>query len=364
MSETARSIKPLEGIRVLDFSRILSGPMGTMVLADLGAHVIKVEDLEGSDVTRHNPPYVNGESHYFLSLNRNKESLSIDLKKPEGRAIALALVEQSDVVVENFRPGVADRIGLGYQALSALNPGLVYCSVSGFGQTGPLRDKTAYDLVIQAMTGAMAVTGEPDRPPVKMGLPLADELSAMFSVIGILAALQKRARTGRGSYLDVSMFDVGVSLLSYMANIYFATGESARRLGSRHPTIYPYNAFQTRDGHIVVAAFTQAFWRKFCKAVGRDDLPADSRFVTFAGTTAALQGRQYGQRAENAAGEVAGRQPDAHRRTPFFAGDGHGAGHRLVDQVEGDLVRQRPGLAIAGDRALDDARIDATQFGA
>ena len=283
MSDAMHSIKPLDGIRVLDFSRMLSGPMGTMVLADLGAHVIKVEDLEGSDTTRHNPPYVNGESHYFLSLNRNKESLAIDLKTPAGLEIALRLVEQSDVVVENFRPGVADRLGLGYAALSKLNPRLIYCAVSGFGQTGPLRNKTAYDLVIQALTGAIAVTGEADRPPVKMGLPLADELSAMFATIAILAALEKRERSGRGTYLDISMFDVGVSLLSYMATVYFATGESAQRLGSRHPTIYPYNAFQTADGYIVVAAFTQVFWRKFCKVVGREDLPEDPRFANFAG---------------------------------------------------------------------------------
>jgi formyl-CoA transferase/CoA:oxalate CoA-transferase len=256
--------------------------MGTMFLADLGAHVIKVEDLEGSDTTRHNPPYVGGESHYFLSLNRNKESIALDLKHPQGREIALRLAAQSDVVVENFRPGVADRLGMGYRALSALNPGIIYCAISGFGQTGPLREKTAYDLVIQALTGAIAVTGEPDRPPVKMGLPLADELSALFSAIGILGALEKRERTGRGAYLDISMFDTGVSLLSYMANVFFATGESAQRLGSRHQTIYPYNAFQTQDGYIVVAAFTQAFWRKFCAVLGCEGLPADPRFASFA----------------------------------------------------------------------------------
>lgn len=277
------STKPLAGLRVLDFSRVLSGPMGTMFMADLGAHVIKVEDLLGTDTTRHNPPYIGGESHYFLSLNRNKESLALDLKHPEGKEIALRLAAQSDIVVENFRPGVADRLGLGYEALSKLNQGIIYSSISGFGQTGPLRNKTAYDIVIQALTGAIAVTGEPDRPPVKMGLPLADELSALFSTIGILAALEKRERTGRGTYLDVSMFDTGVSLLSYMANVYFATGESARRLGSRHQTIYPYNAFQTQDGYIVVAAFTQAFWRKFCGVLGREDLPSDPRFGSFAG---------------------------------------------------------------------------------
>ena len=255
--------------------------MAGMVLADMGAHVIRVEDLGGSDVTRHNPPYINGESHYFISLNRNKESLALDLKRPEALEIALRLVEQSDVVIENFRPGVADRLGLGYEALSKINPSIVYCSVSGFGQTGPLKNKTAYDLVIQAVTGAMAVTGEAGRPPTKMGLPLADELSAMFAAINILAGIERRDRTGRGSYLDVSMFDVGVSLLGYMGTVYFATGEQAARLGSSHQTIYPYNAFPTRDGHIVVASFTQAFWRKFALAIGRPDLPDDLRFATF-----------------------------------------------------------------------------------
>lgn len=277
-----RGIKPLAGLRVLDFSRVLSGPLGTMFLADLGAHVIKIEDLDGTDTTRHNPPYVGGESHYFLSLNRNKESLALDLKHPEGLEIALRLAEQSDVVIENFRPGVADKLGIGYDALSKLNPRIVYSSISGFGQTGPLRNKIAYDIVIQALTGAIAVTGEPDRPPVKMGLPLADELSALFSTIGVLAGLEKRERTGRGCYLDVSMFDTGVSLLSYMANVYFATGESAQRLGSRHPTIYPYNAFQTQDGYIVVAAFTQVFWCKFCGVIGQEGLPSDPRFRSFA----------------------------------------------------------------------------------
>ncbi len=282
MSETTRGFKPLEGIRVLDFSRVLSGPMATMVMADLGAHVIKVEDLEGSDVTRHNPPYVNGESHYFLSLNRNKESVALDLKKPEGLEIVRSLAAQSDIVVENFRPGVAGRIGIGYEALSRINPRLVYCSISGFGQTGPWRDKTAFDLVIQALTGAVAVTGEPDRPPVKMGLPLADELSGMFCTISALAALEQRERTGRGAYLDTAMYDVGTSLLAYMANVYFATGEQAQRLGSRHPTIYPYNAFETGDGHIVVAAFTQVFWRKFSRVLGREDLADNPRYATFA----------------------------------------------------------------------------------
>lgn len=253
-----------------------------MVMGDLGAHVIRVEDLEGSDTTRHNHPFINGESHYFLSINRNKESIAIDLKTDAGREIALDLVRQADVVVENFRHGVARRLGLDYAALSSINPGLVYCSVTGFGQTGPWRDKTAYDLVIQAVTGALSVTGEPGRPPAKMGLPLADEMSSLYAGIAILAGVELKQRTGKGCYLDMSMFDAGISMLSYMASIYFATGDSPQALGSAHPTIYPYNAFETSDGYIVVAPFTNAFWRKFCVVIGKTELSEDARFRSFA----------------------------------------------------------------------------------
>jgi len=272
---------PLKKLRVVDFSRMLSGPLSTMILGDLGAHVIRVEDLEGSDTTRHNHPFVKGESHYFLSLNRNKESIAIDLKTEEGLKIAQDLVRQADIVVENFRHGVAKRLKLDYPTLKQLNPRLVYCSITGFGQTGPWRDKTAYDLVIQAVTGALSVTGEAGRPPAKMGLPLADEMSSLFAGIGMLAGLERRERTGLGCYLDMSMFDGGISMLSYMANIFFATGESPQALGSAHPTIYPYNAFATADGYIVVAPFTNAFWRKFCATMGRPDLAENPRYKSF-----------------------------------------------------------------------------------
>ena len=273
---------PLEGLRVLDFTRVLSGPLATMLLADLGAEVIRVEDIEGSDITRHNHPFVGGESHYYLSLNRNKRGISVDLKSQEGRALMRDLALKSDVLIENFRPGVIDRLGLGARDLHPHNPRLIIANLSAFGQDGPWRDKTAYDLVIQALTGAMAVTGEPGRPPVKTGLPLADEMTGLFAVIGILAALEKRDREGVGSVLDVGMYDVGVSLLSYIANIFFATGKSAPPQGSAHPTIYPYNAFKVKDGHIVAAPFTQAFWRNFCGVIGRPDLPAEERFRNFA----------------------------------------------------------------------------------
>lgn len=275
--------KPLSGVRVVDFSRMLSGPFATMILGDLGAEVIRVEDLAGSDTTRHNHPFVNGESHYFLAFNRNKRSISVDLKTKEGHEIAEKLVSRADVVVENFRYGVAKRLNLDYETLAAINPRLVYCSITGFGQTGPWRDKTAYDLVIQALSGALSVTGEEGRPPAKMGLPLADEMASLFAGIAVLAGLERRERTGAGSYLDLSMFDVGLSMLSYMANIYFATGESPKAQGSAHPTIYPYNAFETQDGYIVVAPFTNAFWKKYCAVLGREDLAKDDRFKSFAG---------------------------------------------------------------------------------
>ena len=272
---------PLDGLRVVDFSRMLSGPLSTMILGDLGAYVIRVEDLEGTDTTRHNHPFINGESHYFLSLNRNKESIAINLKTDAGRRIALDLVRQADVVVENFRHGVAQRLGLDYASLSAINPRLVYCSITGFGQTGPWRDKTAYDLVIQAVTGALSITGEAGRPPAKMGLPLADEMSSLFAGIGMLAGIRRRERTGLGCYLDISMFDGGISMLSYLASIFFATGESPRALGSAHEGMYPYNAFETADGHIVVAAITNAFWRNFCAVIGRPDLAENPKYRLF-----------------------------------------------------------------------------------
>ena len=272
---------PLDGLRVVDFSRILSGPFATLILGDLGAHVIRIEDLEGSDTTRQNHPFINGESHYFLSINRNKESICIDLKTEEGRRIAVDLVRQADVVVENFRPGVCKRLGLDYESLMAINPGLVYCSITGFGQTGPWRHKTAYDLVIQAATGALSITGEPGRPPAKMGLPLGDEMAALFAGIAILAGLRGRERTGRGCYLDTAMFDCGVSMLSYMANIFFATGESPRASGSAHEGMYPYNAFATSDGYVVVAALTNAFWRNFCTVIGRPDLGENPKYRAF-----------------------------------------------------------------------------------
>lgn len=277
----ARRGSPLEGIRVLDLSRILSGPYCTMLLADLGADVVKVERPGSGDDTRQwGPPFVNGESAYFLSINRNKRSLAVDVSRPEGLEVVHRLALRSDVVIENFRPGVADRLGVGYPALSRLNPRLVYCSISGFGQTGPYRDRPGYDAVAQAMSGMMAITGPPDGPPTKHGMSIADLTAAMWAAVAIVTALLEREHSGLGQYVDVSLLDSQVSWLTYVASGYFASGREPGRYGSAHPSIVPYQPFQTRDGWIMVAVGTDGQWQALCRAAGTPDLGSDPRFAT------------------------------------------------------------------------------------
>jgi crotonobetainyl-CoA:carnitine CoA-transferase CaiB-like acyl-CoA transferase len=263
-------------------SRVLAGPFCSMILADLGAEVIKVEELGRGDQTRTIPPFVNGESHYFLAINRNKQSVSVDLKKPEGRDLVLRIAERADVVLENFRPGVMDRLGLGYEALEAANPRLVICSISGFGQTGPLRETASFDLVTQAMSGVMSINGEPDGPPTKMGIPMGDVGGGLWAAIGILAALQKRNATGRGSRIDLSLLEGLMGLLGYLSQIYLVTGENPGRVGSSHHSVVPYGRFPVKDGHIVIALHVGNFWRKFCVAIEREDLIENPSFRTTA----------------------------------------------------------------------------------
>ena len=272
---------PLAGVRVLDLSRILSGPYCTMLLGDLGAEVVKVERPGTGDDTRQwGPPFVGGESAYFLSVNRNKRSVVVDLTRPEGLEVVHRLARVSDVVVENFRPGVADRLGVGYAALSAVNPRLIYCSISGFGQTGPYRDRPGYDAVAQAMSGMMAITGQADGPPTKHGMSIADLTAAMWAAVGILTALWERERSGCGQHLDVSLLDGQVSWLTYVAANFFATGQEPRRMGSAHPTIVPYQPLPTRDGYLMVAVGNEGLWRSFCRAAGLEGLAGDPRFAT------------------------------------------------------------------------------------
>jgi formyl-CoA transferase/CoA:oxalate CoA-transferase len=269
---------PLTGLRVLDLTRVLAGPFATMQLADLGADVIKVESPDRGDPTRLFPPTRDGESHYFMSVNRNKRSIAVDLKHERGRDIVLDLARVADVLVENFRPGVMERLGLSYDRLRTVNPRLVYCSVSAFGQTGPWSGQSAYDLAIQALSGAMSVTGEPSGRPVRNGIPLADLSAGLYASIGILAALTERARTQVGRLVDVSMLDGMIGMLTYLSGSYFMTGENPTPVGSAHHSIVPYGAFEASDGYVVIAILTEAFWTKLCRALDRTDLAEDVRF--------------------------------------------------------------------------------------
>ncbi len=272
---------PLDGLTVLDFTRVLSGPYCTMLLADMGASVIKIEQPgRGDDTRAWGPPFINGESAYFLSINRNKESVTIDLKHPDSRVVLDRLLERADVVVENFRPGTMDRLDLGFEALAPRYPRLVYCSISGFGQTGPRRAEPGYDAVMQGEGGLMSITGDAGGPPFRLGVAIVDIVSGMFAAQGIAMALLARVRTGRGQRVDVAMLDATAALLTYQAGIYFATGATPGRMGNRHPTIAPYETFPAADGDFVVAVGNDQQWRRFCQVIGAPELGEDERFAT------------------------------------------------------------------------------------
>ena len=272
---------PLDGLTVLDLTRVLSGPYCTMMLADMGARVIKVEQPgKGDDTRGWGPPFQNGESAYFLSVNRNKESVTLNFKHPDGREVLDRLVQQADVLVENFRPGTLERQGLGYDALSAAHPGLVYCSISGFGQTGPRRSEPGYDAVMQGEGGLMSITGPPGGTPYRLGIAIADIVSGMFAAFGVAMGLLARERTGHGQFIDVGMLDSVAALLTYQAGICFATGQAPPSLGNQHPTIVPYETFTAADGDIVVAAGNDALFTKFCEIIETPALAADERFTT------------------------------------------------------------------------------------
>ncbi len=286
-----RQNAPLAGLVVVDLSRVLAGPYCTMVLADLGARVIKVERPDGGDDARHIGPFVETAdgarfSAYFASVNRGKESIALDLKEPADRRIFEALLAHADVLVENFRPGVMDRLGYGWADLRDRYPRLVYAAVSGFGQTGPFKDRPAYDMVVQAMGGIMSVTGTPDGPPVRVGTSIGDITAGLFATIGILAALRRRAETGRGSLVDVAMLDGQLAILENAIARYAATGRDPQPLGARHPSITPFAAFRAQDGHLVIAAGNDALFQRLCAVLGRPALADDPRFRTNADRTA------------------------------------------------------------------------------
>ncbi|MCU1382082.1 MAG: L-carnitine dehydratase/bile acid-inducible protein [Acidobacteria bacterium] len=269
---------PLDGLTVLDLTRVLSGPYCTMLLADMGARVIKVEQPgKGDDTRAWGPPFLEGESAYFLSINRNKESVTLDFKQPEGRALLDRLIANADVLVENFRPGIMTKLGLDYATLSAKHPRLVYCSISGFGHTGPRSTQPGYDAIMQAEGGLMSITGAADNPPVRLGVAIVDIVSGMFAAYGVAMALLARERTGRGQEVDLAMLDATVALLTYQAGNYFASGTVPARLGNRHPSIVPYETFTASDGDFVLAVGNDEQWRRFCAVAG---LPDEGRFTT------------------------------------------------------------------------------------
>jgi crotonobetainyl-CoA:carnitine CoA-transferase CaiB-like acyl-CoA transferase len=272
-------MKPLDDLFVVDLSRILSGPVCTMLMGDMGATVVKVEPPPtGDDSRQWGPPFVGGISTYFHSINRNKKSLGLNLKAEEGRWILWKLIERADVLLENFRPGVMDKLGFGYEAVSKRNPRLVYCSISGFGQTGPYRNRPGYDVIAQGESGVMDLTGYPDLPPVKLGVSVADIVTGLHAFQGILLSLLARHRTGKGQYVDISLLDSMVSTLTYHSLIYLTTGRSPKRMGTRHPSIVPYECFQAKDGFVNVAVTNQKQWFNFCKALGFPEIATDPRF--------------------------------------------------------------------------------------
>ena len=271
----------LSDVVVIDFSRVLAGPHCTMILGDLGATVIKVEQPGKGDDTRHfGPPYIAGESAYYLGLNRNKHSILLDFSTSEGKERILKLLSTATVLVENFRPGTLERQGLGYEALRAINPGLIYCSISGYGQTGPYASRPGYDFVAQAESGLMSVTGEIDGDPQRVGSPVGDISAGVYACISILAALRVRDRTGKGQYIDISLLETTTSLLSNVASNYLISGEEAPRLGNGHPNIVPYQAFRTQDGYVVVSCGNDRLYQALCQLLGREDLAKDPSFAT------------------------------------------------------------------------------------
>ena len=274
---------PLKGLTVFDLTRVLAGPTCVQMLADLGADVIKIEKPGSGDDTRgFAPPFMPGtkESAYFVGVNRNKRSVTLDIAKPEGQEIALALLEKCDILVENFKVGTLGRYGLGYEQLHQRFPGLIYCSITGFGQTGPYAARPGYDGLVQAMGGVMSLTGEPDGMPMKVGVPVGDLFAGLYGCIGVLAALRHREQTGQGQQIDIGMLDTHVAWLANQGMNYLATGQNPQRLGNDHPNIVPYQVFPTADGHIVLSIGNDPTFARFCEGFGLAHLLQDERFAT------------------------------------------------------------------------------------
>ncbi len=276
---------PLEGIKVLSFGRVLAGPFATMLLADLGAEIMKIEDPKKGDIARNNGPFIKDLSSYFLSVNRGKKGMTLNLRHERGREIAKKLIPKVDILVENYRPGTMKKMGLAYEDVNELNPALIYVSISGFGQFGPYSHKPAYDMVAQGMGGTVSITGEPGGAPVRVGYSIGDIGAALFAVNATLAALYEREKSGQGQHIDVAMLDSQVALCENACARYFATAEIPKPIGSRHPIVTPFQIFPTKTAEMVVIAFKENEWENLCKAIDRNDLIADQRFKTAANRT-------------------------------------------------------------------------------
>jgi crotonobetainyl-CoA:carnitine CoA-transferase CaiB-like acyl-CoA transferase len=273
-------VAPLDGLTVIDLSRVVAGPFCTMLLGDMGADVIKIEEPDHGDDSRGWAPAFDGWSSYFLGLNRNKRSLALDVKTAEGHRVLHTLLETADVFVENFRPGGLSKLGFGYDDMHRVNPRLIYCSISGYGHTGPKRALAGYDVVVQGEAGLMSVTGPKEGPPMRVGIAITDHLAGLYANQGILLALIERGRTGKGQHIDIALLDSMVSVMTLPAGILFATGHTAHQMGNEHPSITPYELFAVRDGSLIVAAGNERLWRQLCDAISRPDLAGDPRFVT------------------------------------------------------------------------------------
>ena len=304
MTENRRS-GPLYGMRVLDLSHVMAGPVCALMLADMGADVIKIERIPvGDDSRQMLTPSIKGESAAFMMMNRNKRGLALDLKKPKGQEVLKRLVANADALVENYRKGTMEKFGLGYDALSVINPGLIYCEISGFGRTGPLADQGGFDLVAQGMSGLMSITGErPGRPPVKVGAPVTDITAGLLACMGVCAACAHKLKTGKGQRLDTSLFEAGIIQTYWQSAIAFATGLSPGPLGSAHPLSAPYQAFETSDGWITLGAPNQKTWLQFVEALGAPEIAGDVRFKDNAG------------RMANQSGLIAALEPQFKRRS-------------------------------------------------
>ena len=270
----------LDKIKVVDLTRTLAGPFCTMLMGDMGAEVIKVEEPTGGDETRKWTPFVNGESTQFLTFNRNKRSLSVNLKEREGLKIVQDLAADADVMIESFRAGTLDRLGLGYEAIKKTNPGVVYCSISGYGRTGPMADMPGYDLLIQAYSGLMSLTGDPEGSPLRIGFSLVDLFTGMMAYGTILTALRQRDQTGKGQWVESALLDGQVAALSYHATGFMGTGVEPKRMGSGHPSLVPYQSFSASDGQFIIGCANQGLWERMCRAIGQDAMLNDPRYTT------------------------------------------------------------------------------------